>query len=108
MVAVSRGCGMLGMRLSWFQKGGVGAELPVGLGTSFIHLLPQGLLGAAAGRQQSLQLYLADLQGGDGTGPAGHQDHRVAVGQGRGQQGHEGQQGPLVWAHDSQHAQWLP
>lgn len=53
-------------------------------------------------------MYLADVQGGDGTGPARHQDHGVAMGQGGGQQGHESQQGPLIRAHNSQHAQRLP
>lgn len=59
-------------------------------------------------QQAGRQLYLADLQGRDGTGPTGHQDHGVAVGQGGSQQRHEGKQGPLVWAHNSQHTQRLP
>lgn len=53
-------------------------------------------------------VYLAELQGQQGTGHAGHQDHSIAVCQGWGQQGHEGKQGPLVRAHDSQHAEGLP
>lgn len=59
-------------------------------------------------QQEVRKLYLTDLQGGDGTGPAGHQDHSVAMGQGSSQQGHEGKQGPLVRAHNGQHAQRLP
>lgn len=89
----------------WGYHGYQGGGASAGLRAPSTHLLPQGLLGAAPGRQQ---LYLADLQGGDGTGPAGYQDYRVAVGQGGGQERHEGKQGPLVRAHDGQHAQWLP
>ena len=59
-------------------------------------------------RQKGGQPYLADLQRGDGADPAGHQDHGVAMGQGGGQQGRKGKQGPLIRAHDSQHAQRLP
>lgn len=106
MVPGSRGVKVWipGQGLPWLPRGEGGNRTPVGLGVPFICLEPQGLLGAAAGRQR----YLADLQGGDGTGLAGHQNHGVAMGQGRGQQGHKGKQGPVVRAHNSQDPQRLP
>lgn len=50
---------------------------------------------------------LAELQGRQWTGPTGHHDDSIAVGQGWGKERHKGEQGLLLWADDTQHSQGL-